>query len=57
MKIIIYVSITIFSLIGAYIPVVLFNSDPIGIISIIFGVIGSFFGIWVGYKAYQYLGE
>ena len=54
MKIIIYVCITVFGLIGSYIPVILFHADAFSAASIITGAIGSLLGVWAGYKLYQY---
>lgn len=49
----IYIGVSIGGLIGAYIPVVLFRVNPLGLMSIVGGVIGSFAGLLVGYKVYQ----
>jgi hypothetical protein len=56
-KLYIYGGIAVGGLIGAYIPVLLFKSNPIGFVSIICGAIGSLVGLWAGYKAMQNLGE
>ena len=56
-KLYIYGGITIGGIIGAYIPVLLFKSDPIGFVSIICGAIGSLVGLWIGYKAMQNLDD
>jgi hypothetical protein len=56
-KIYIYGGITFGSLVGAYIPVLLFNANPLGLFSIIGGIVGSFIGLWFGYKALQSFGE
>ena len=56
-KLFIYGGITIGGAIGAYLPVVLFHSNPLGAISILLGAVGSFAGLWLGYKADQNFGE
>jgi hypothetical protein len=56
-KMFIYGGITIGSLIGSYIPVWLFHVDAFSAISIIGGALGSFVGLWAGYKANQNFGE
>lgn len=52
-KLFIYGGITVGSMVGAYLPVVLFHVSPLGIISILCGVIGSFIGLWLGYIGMQ----
>lgn len=43
---------TVFGLVGAYIPVWLFNANPLGGLSIlgsvVGGIIGVFIGVWAG---------
>lgn len=56
-KLFIYGGITIGGLVGAYVPVWLFHADSFSLISILMGAVGSFFGLWLGYKAYQNFGE
>lgn len=50
MKIIIYVFVFIFSTIGAFIPVIMGIDNGIGGWSILGGLVGGLFGIWVGVK-------
>jgi uncharacterized membrane protein YeaQ/YmgE (transglycosylase-associated protein family) len=52
-KLFIYGGITIGSLIGAYVPVWLFNTSAFSLVSIVGGVVGSIVGLWVGYRAMQ----
>ncbi len=40
----------IFGLVGASVPLLWGDSDPLSGAGIIFGVIGGLFGIWVGVK-------
>lgn len=53
----VYGGITVGSTVGSYIPVWLFHASAFGLASIIFGVIGSFVGLWAGYKVYQNFGD
>jgi hypothetical protein len=50
MKGLIYLGITVGGIIGAYLPIVLFHQDSFSAVSIIGGTIGSFAGLWAGYK-------
>lgn len=55
MKFLIYTGITIGSIIGSYLPVLVLHVDMFSLWSIFFGAIGSFVGLWLGYRAGQYL--
>jgi uncharacterized membrane protein YeaQ/YmgE (transglycosylase-associated protein family) len=55
MKFMIYLGITVGSVIGSYIPVVLFHVDMFSVWSILMGAVGSFVGLWVGYRIGQNL--
>lgn len=57
MKLLIYIGITIGGVIGSYLPVWLFHVDVLSLWSILMGAVGSFVGLWLGYKAYQNFGE
>jgi hypothetical protein len=46
--------IFIFGAIGSYIPVWFFHQDDFSVASILFGGIGSIFGIWAAYKLSNY---
>jgi hypothetical protein len=46
--------IFIFGAIGSYIPVWFFHQDDFSVASILFGGIGSIFGIWAAYKLCNY---
>ena len=52
-KLLIYIGITIGGLIGAYIPIMLFNTSTFGWESIVCGALGSLVGLWAGYKITQ----
>ena len=54
MKLMILVSVTLFGTIGGWIGAAMNHGNWFGALSIILGTVGSFFGIWAGYKAYQY---
>lgn len=56
-KMYLYGGITLGGVIGAYLPVWLFNADPIGPVSIIGGLIGGLLGLYFGYKAMQNFGD
>ena len=56
-KLLIYVGITVGSIVGAYVPVWLFGVDPLSLWSIFSSAIGALIGLWFGYKANQYFGE
>jgi hypothetical protein len=52
MKSLIYIGITVGGIIGGYIPV-LFGQDGFSFASFVGGTIGSFAGLWAGYKIGQ----
>lgn len=52
-KLFIYIGITVGSLVGSYLPVWLFNVNPLGAVSILAGSVGALVGLWAGYKAQQ----
>jgi hypothetical protein len=52
MKSLIYIGITVGGIIGGYIPV-LFGQDGLSFASLLGGTIGSFAGLWAGYKIGQ----
>jgi uncharacterized membrane protein YeaQ/YmgE (transglycosylase-associated protein family) len=56
-KLFIYGGITVGGLIGAYLPVWLFHVDALSLWSILMSAVGSFIGLWIGYKANQNFGE
>jgi hypothetical protein len=57
MKLMIFVGITVFGTIGAWLgAAMLDHGNYLGGWSILFSALGSFFGIWAGYKAGQYIG-
>ena len=55
MKGLIYGSVLIFSTIGAYIPA-LWHAGFFSLSSIIGGIVGTIFGIWVAFKLDDYVG-
>jgi len=55
MKSLIYGSVLIFSTIGGYIPS-LWHAGFLSISGIIFGIIGTIFGIWIAIKLNNYFG-
>ncbi len=56
MKFMIFLGITIFGTIGGWLGAALDGGNWFGAWSILLGAVGSFFGIWVGYKVAQNIG-
>jgi len=56
MKLMIFLGITIFGTIGGWLGAAMDHGNWFGLWSILIGTIGSFFGIWAGFKAGQYIG-
>jgi uncharacterized membrane protein YeaQ/YmgE (transglycosylase-associated protein family) len=55
MKLMIMISITVFGTIGGWLGAAMDHGNWFGAASILLGAVGSFFGIWAGFKAGQYL--
>lgn len=55
MKLMIFLGITVFSTIGGWLGASMDHGNWLGGWSILLGVVGSFFGVWAGYKASQSL--
>jgi hypothetical protein len=55
MKLMIFFGVSIFGSIGSWLGATINHGDWFGVVSIGLGAIGSFFGVWVGYKGGQYL--
>jgi len=55
MKLMILIGITIFGLLGSWIGALMDHGNWMGGWSILLGAVGSFFGIWAGYKAGRYI--
>lgn len=49
-KTVLWIFVTIFGAVFGYLPVLLFKADPLGAESIIGGMVGGLFGIWLWYK-------
>lgn len=56
MKLMIFIGITVVGTLGSWLGAVMSNGNWFGAWSILLGTVGSFVGIWVGYKASQSLG-
>jgi len=54
-KALLWGSITVFSIIGSYIPA-LWHADMLSAASILGGLIGGLFGIWAALKLNEYIG-
>jgi hypothetical protein len=55
-KALLWGSITVFGFIGSYIPTLWGDSSMFSPVSIIGGLLGSFFGIWVALRINDYVG-
>jgi hypothetical protein len=56
MKLMIFLGVTIFGIIGGWIGAAIDHGNWFGTASILIGTVGSLFGVWAGYKAGQNLG-
>ena len=53
----ILIGITIFGTLGGWLGAMIDGGNWFGGWSLLFGTLGSFFGIWAGFKMGQYLGQ
>ncbi len=53
----IFIGITVFSTIGGWLGALMSHGNWLSGWSILLAALGSFFGIWAGYKAGQYFGN
>jgi gas vesicle protein len=53
----IFGGITVGGIVGAYLPVWLFHVDSLSFLSLLGGTIGSFVGLYAGYKFSQNMGD
>jgi hypothetical protein len=56
MKLMIFIGITVFGTIGGWLGAAMDHGNWFGAWSLLIGTIGSFFGVWAGYKAGQNMG-
>jgi hypothetical protein len=56
MKLMIFIGITVFGTIGSWLGAAMDHGNWLGGWSILIGTAGSFFGVWAGFKAGQYIG-
>ncbi|HMK92274.1 MAG TPA: hypothetical protein VK576_04685 [Thermoleophilia bacterium] len=54
-KTLVYAGVTIGGVIGAYLPVVLFDASALGLASLAGSFVGGIVGLWAGYRLYRYL--
>ena len=54
-KTLVYAGVAIGGLIGAYLPVVVFNVSALGLASLAGSFVGGIVGLWAGYRLYRYL--
>ncbi len=55
MKLMIFLGVTIFGTVGGWLGALLSHGNWFSALSILLSMLGSFVGIWAGYKAAQYL--
>ena len=55
MKLLILIGVTVVGTLGGWIGAALDHGNWFGTASLLLGTVGSLLGIWVGYKAGQYL--
>lgn len=56
-KTVITIGLTIGSIVGAYLPVVLFHVSPLGLASLAGGFVGAVVGLWLGYRLTVWIEE
>jgi ABC-type multidrug transport system permease subunit len=56
MKLMIFIGITVFGVLGGWLGGMLDHGNMFGAWGILFSTVGSFLGVWVGYKVGQNLG-
>lgn len=56
MKTLIFIGITVVGTLGGWLGAIMDHGNWFGVTSILLGTLGSFVGVWVGYKAGQYMG-
>ncbi len=54
-KTVVYVALTVGSIVGAYVPVVLFGAGELSGASLIGGFVGAIVGLWLGWKLTQWI--
>lgn len=54
-KTVIYIGLTVGGVVGAYLPVVLFDSGELSGASLIGGFVGAVVGAWAGWKLTQWI--
>jgi hypothetical protein len=56
MKLMIFIGIAVFGSLGGWLGSAMDHGNLLGMWGILISTLGSFFGVWAGYKAAQYLG-
>jgi len=56
-KLTIYIGLTIGGIVGAYLPVVLFQVGGLSLVSLVCGFVGCIVGAWLGWKLTLWIGE
>lgn len=57
MKLMIFAGITVVGGIGSWLGAIMSHNNYFSAASILLGAVGSLAGVWLGYKASQYLGD
>lgn len=57
MKLMIFIGIAVVGTLGSWLGALMDHGNWLGGWSLLLGTIGSLAGIWVGYKAAQYIGQ
>ncbi len=56
-KTVIFIGVIVGSIVGAYIPVLLFHVSALSLLSLVMGFVGAVAGAWLGWKLTQWIEE
>ena len=56
-KTVIFIGVFVGSIVGAYIPVLLFHVSALSLLSLVMGFVGAVAGAWLGWKLTQWIEE
>ena len=56
-KTVIFIGVIVGSIVGAYIPVLLFHVSALSLLSLVMGFVGAVAGAWLGWKLTQWIAE
>ncbi len=54
---VIFIGVIVGSIVGAYIPVLLFHASALSLLSLVMGFVGAVAGAWLGWKLTQWIEE